>query len=60
MACTPNRGVNVCNEILPSIMHRQQVGPAQAGAAKNDTPPGGSHSNGDIVRNEEEGSTGMY
>ena len=41
-------------------MHRQQVGPTPEGSAKNNPPPGGSHGNGDIVSNEEEGSTGMY
>ena len=41
-------------------MHRQQVGPTPAGSAKNNPPPDRSHGNGDIVRNEEEGSTGMY
>ena len=41
-------------------MHRQQVGSTPAGSAKNNPPPGGSHGNGDVIRNEEEGSTGMY
>ena len=52
--------------MVPSVINRQQVAPDPGGGAgynDKNLPPAGassSHGNGDVLRSEEESSTGMY